>query len=278
MTQIPKFETVLLECHDGIAELKLNRPHVLNAIDPSMLRELGEALDIVESDAAVHVLVVSGEGRAFSAGFDLKASAARGETSAEEWRAILEQDFAAIMRFWDCPKPTIAAVHGHCIGGGFEIALACDITIAAESSLMGEPEVRFGSGIVALLLPWITGPKQAKEILLAGRDRITARQACDWNMINRVVADGDHVAAAKALAEEIVTAAPSSVRLTKRAINRSYDLMGMRQALLHALETDVFIESTGGPERKEFNRIRSEKGLGAALSWRDGRGRHTSQG
>ncbi len=141
---------------------------------------------------------------------------------------------------------------------------------------MGEPEVRFGSGIVTLLLPWVTGPKQAKEILLAGRDRITARQACDWNIINRVVADGEHLAAARSLAEEIMTAAPSSVRLTKQAINRSYELMGMRQALLQALETDIFIESTGGPERQEFNRIRRERGLGAALTWREGRRRQTS--
>ncbi len=133
MTTTTEFETLLLDRRGCIAELKLNRPQVLNAIDPTMVRELREAIDMIEGDDAVRVLVVSGEGRAFSAGFDLKASAARGDTSPEEWRKILEEDFAVTMRFWDCSKPIIAAVHGFCVGGGFEIALACDITIAAES-------------------------------------------------------------------------------------------------------------------------------------------------
>src|SRR6185312_12500510 len=97
-----------------------------------------------------------------SAGFDLKSSAARGPLTIAQWRKVLEDDLDLVLRFWDSPKPTIAAIHGYCIGGAFEIALACDISIAAESSLLGEPEVRFGSGIVAMLLPWITGPKQAK--------------------------------------------------------------------------------------------------------------------
>ena len=86
----------------------------------------------------------------------------------EQWRKVLETDFDFIMQFWDCPKPTIAAVHGFCLAGAFELALACDITVAAEGTRFGEPEARFGSGIIAMLLPWVTGPKQAKELLLTG--------------------------------------------------------------------------------------------------------------
>ena len=82
-----------------------------------------------------------------------------------DWEKQLKLQFDFIMQFWHSPKPTIAAVHGYCLAGAFELALACDITVAAKTTKFGEPEVRFGTGIVAMLLPWITGPKQAKEIL-----------------------------------------------------------------------------------------------------------------
>jgi enoyl-CoA hydratase len=82
-----------------------------------------------------------------------------------------------IMRFWNSSKPTIAAVHGHCIGGGFELSLSCDMTIAARSTILGEPEVRFGSGVLAMLLPWLTGAKAAKELLLSGDDNMSSERA-----------------------------------------------------------------------------------------------------
>lgn len=265
------FSTILFSVEDGIAELRLNRPEVLNAINGAMITDIGRALDQAEADPAVRAIVVTAEGRAFSAGFDLKESAARGETSPAQWRRILETDFDIIMRFWDSPKPTIAAVHGACVGGGFEIALACDITLAADTAVMGEPEVRFGSGIVALLLPWVTGPKQAKEILLAGIDRMDAARALSLGLVNRVVAADTLHDDAMALARTIASGGAEAVRLTKVAINRTYDIMGMRQALLQALEVDIAIESAGGPERTEFNRIRRESGLKAAIAWREAR-------
>jgi enoyl-CoA hydratase len=143
--------------------------------------------------------------------------------------------------------------------------------VAAAGTFFGEPEVRFGSGMVALLLPWITGPKQAKELLLTGNDRISAERALEIGIVNRVVPEGQQLEQAMEIARTIAAAAPASVQMTKRAINRSYEIMGMRQALLAAVETDIFIESSGGPERAEFNRIRKEQGLKAALAWRDAR-------
>ncbi len=141
MTNAEKFSTIRFEENGGIARIILDRPRVLNAIDPEMVLELNTAMDRVAKDDAIKVVVVSGEGRAFSAGFDLKASAARGPLTIAQWRQVLEDDLDLVLRFWDCPKPTIAAIHGYCIGGAFEVALACDISIAAESSLLGEPEV-----------------------------------------------------------------------------------------------------------------------------------------
>jgi len=257
---------------DGrVGVLTFNRADVLNAFNSALIGEVGRALDAFANDSAIHAIVVNGNGRAFSAGFDLKESAAKGVLDTEQWRALIEADFDFIIQFWDCPKPTIAAVHGYCLAGAFELALACDITVAAAGTYFGEPEVRFGSGIVAMLLPWITGPKQAKELLLTGNDRISAERAREIGIVNRVVPDGQQLEQAMEIARTIAAAAPGSVQMTKRAINRSYEIMGMRQALLAAVDVDILIESSGGPERAEFNRIRKEQGLKAALAWRDAR-------
>ena len=254
-----------------IGYLMFNRPAVLNAFDPELIDETGRVLRDLVADEGVGAIVVHGAGRAFSPGFDIKASAQAGDRTVAEWRQVLEQDFDFIMQFWDCPKPTIAAVHGYCVGGAFEVMLACDVTVAAAGTRFGEPEVRFGSGIVALLLPWITGAKAAKEILLTGEDKLGADRAAALGIVNHVVPDGEELAKAADIARSMAAAAPNAVRLTKLAINRSYEIMGMRQALLQALELDVVIESSGGPERTEFNRIRREEGLKAALAWRDAR-------
>ncbi len=266
------YETIRVEVSDeGIAQIVLNRPQVLNAINTVLMREATGALRALQDDSSVRCVVLSGEGRAFSAGFDLKESAAAGERTTDDWRRVLEADFDFIMQFWDCPKPTIAAIHGHCIGGGLELALACDIAIADETAIFGEPEVRFGSGIVAMLLPWMVGPKHAKDMLLTGNDRTNARRAAEIGLVTETVAVGGHVDRALKKAHEIVAAAPLSVLLTKRAINRSFDMRGMRAALLAAVETDLIIETSGGVERAEFNRIRKEQGLKAAIAWRDSR-------
>ncbi len=264
-------QTIRAFTADGIGQIILNRPTALNAINGLMMKEVTAALKGMEEDRSVRCIVLSAQGRAFSSGFDLKESAARNLTTASDWRSVIEADFEFIMQFWDCRKPTISGVHGYCLAGGLELALACDITIASRDALFGEPEVRFGSGIVAMIVPWIVGPKHAKDLLLTGFDRLSAERAGDIGLVTEVVEEGRHVERALEKAREIVAAAPSSVELTKRALNRGYDIRGMRSALLAAAETDVIIEASGGEERTEFNRIRKEKGLKEAIAWRDAR-------
>jgi len=266
------YHTLDVEIADRIGVLTFNRPKVLNAFDPELIDETMSALGTLESDDRVSAIVVRGAGRAFSAGFDLKAGAATaGQRGPKEWRAMLEADFDFIMGFWHCPKPTIAAVHGYCIGGAFELSLACDVTVAAQSTKFGAPEVKFGSGAVALLLPWVAGPKAAKELLLTGDDQLSADRALALGIVNCVVPDGEETKRAIDLARAMAAAAPNAVRLTKLAINRSFDAMGLRDALASALELDIFIEASGGTERAEFDRLRREQGLKAALAWRDSR-------
>ena len=267
------YNTLTVDVADRIAVLTFNRPKVLNAFDGELVGETMVALAALAADDRVAAIVVRGAGRAFSAGFDLKAGAATaGQRGLAEWRAMLEADFDFIMGFWHCPKPTIAAVHGYCIGGAFELSLACDVTVAAQSTKYGAPEVKFGSGAVALLLPWVAGPKAAKELLLTGDDRLSADRALALGIVNHVVPDGEEMDLALAIARSMAVAAPNAVRLTKLAINRSFDAMGLRDALASALELDICIEAAGGAERSEFDRIRREQGLQAALQWRDGRG------
>lgn len=263
------YNTIIVTVEDRVGHIVLNRPQVLNALNSELVREVTQALAALEADDSVRAIVLSGEGRAFSAGFDLKESEQKKYSTTPEWRAVLEADFAFIMQFWNCRKPTISAVHGYCLGGGLELAVACDITVASEDALFGEPEVKFGSGIVALLVPWMVGPKFAKEMLLTGNDRIPAERVLQMGLINQVAPKGGHVALALRIAGQIAAAAPLSVELTKRAINRGYDVRGMREALLLGLDMDVLIETSGGEDRKEFNRIRAESGLKAAIAWRD---------
>ena len=259
--------TTQIEGRVGI--LTFDRPEVMNAFNNSLIEASNTAMDEFIINDAVLAIIVRGIGRCFSAGFDMKESAARGISGEDEWREILTKDFDFIMQFWNAPKPTIAAAHGYCIGGAMELLMACDLAVAGESTFFGEPEVRFGSGIVAMLAPYMVGPKQAKELLLTGNDRFTAQRCYEMGILNRVVADGNEMNAAMEFANQIVSAAPRSVRMTKAAIHRSYELARMGEALLEALETDIQIEADESPERSEFNRIRREQGLKAALAWRD---------
>ena len=137
-----------------------------------------------------------GAGRAFSAGFDLdmEVDTSAGAPDPAAVRRALRNDFDIIMRFWDSPKPTIAAVHGYCLGSAMELALACDLTVASEECFFGAPEVRFGSGIVAMLAPWLAGPKRAKYLLLSGDDQVSARDAHEMGLVNRVVPTGEAAA------------------------------------------------------------------------------------
>ncbi len=268
------YSEILYETEGPLAWITLNRPAKLNAISRTMVTELNAALDRAEADEQVRVIVVKGEGRAFSAGFDLEPPATSNaeptpEQAAAAMRKELRSDFDLIMRLWDSPKPTIAAIHGYCLGGALELAVACDITVAARGCHLGEPEVKFGSGIVALLLPFLIGPKRARELLLTGNDRVTAEQAEAWGLVNRLCDNDWLVHETRSLAREIARNDPLAVRLTKQAINSAFEFPSMREALEHALELDVTIETTETEESRQFNEILNQEGARAAIAWRD---------
>lgn len=262
---------VLSTVEGPIGILTLNRPEVLNALDAPLMAEATEVMKRFQEDENVRAIVVHGAGRAFSAGFDLKASANRDFKDVATIRRDMTRNLNFIMQFWESPKPTVAVVHGFCFAGAFELALACDVTVAAEGTRLGEPEVRFGAGIVAMLLPWISGPKVAKELLLTGSDRIDAERALALGIVNRVVPQDKALTTGKSIAFDIACASGEAVRHTKRAINRTYEAMGLREALLAGLDIDIELNVHSSPEKDEFDKLRRTEGLKAAIAWRDSR-------
>jgi enoyl-CoA hydratase len=275
-----KFDTIVYETEGPLAWITLNRPEKLNAITQRMAEEILLATDKAQCDDDVRVVLIKGEGRAFSAGFDLEGEPNDDLDEDErlsELKRELHHDFELIMRFWDSPKPTIAAVHTYCLGGAMELAVACDLTISSSDCRFGEPEVKFGSGAVAMILPYVCGPKRAKEILLTGNDRITPEQAEAWGLVNRIVRPEQLVDEARKLGMEIARNDQLAVRITKQAVNSTFEFAKMRNALKHALELDIAIESTETEESRKFNEILRKEGAKAAIDWRDRQFGYTGQ-
>ena len=262
-------QCIIFEQREAIGLVMLNRPAVANAINRTMLAELNAVCDAVEADDTIRALVVTGAGGVFSSGFDLKEQAAAPPEGVAPWREVLRDDFDTVMRFWHLSKPTVAAVRGPALAGACELALACDVTVAAEDARFGEPELRFGAGIVVMLLPWLAGPKHAKEILLSGDDEISAQRAYEIGLVNRVVPVGEEVETARLLARRMAAIEPALLKRTKATINRMYRTMGFDASLDMALEQDLLIEAEGTATKREFLEITRTQGLRAAIAWRD---------
>lgn len=265
------FENIAYNVADCVANLTLSRPTRANALNGRMLQEINGAMDLAERDAGVRVVVVAGAGQAFSSGFDLKEQMELRPTGSDQWKSILRKDFDAVMRFWHCPKPTIAAVRGPCLAGAFELSLACDMTIASDTAFFGEPELKFGAGIVVMLLPWFVGPKIAKEIIFLGEDRLSVVRARELGIVNKVVLDASLEAETALLARHLCAIDPGLVKQTKRAINHALERQGLLDALETALAIDLEIEGPGSTDKMAFMDIARAKGLKAALAWRDAR-------
>jgi enoyl-CoA hydratase len=264
-------DVLLSEDIGAVRRLTLNRPGSLNALNDELLEALDEAFAVAAADESVRVLILRGAGRAFCAGYDLNQDAEEGEKDAGTWRAELRRDTDRLLRMLHHPKPVIAAVHSYCLAGGTDLMLACDLAVAADDAYFGYVDVRFGSGVVSMLLPWVVGARVAKELIFTGDDRVPAEQALRIGLVNRVVPRETLDEETLALAEEIAKNEPFVVRAMKASINRAWELAGLPEALDANLELDVEIETANLPARDEFRRITQEEGLKAAIAWRDAR-------
>jgi enoyl-CoA hydratase len=264
-------DVLLSEDLGPVRRLTLNRPQALNALDEELLDALDSALDATASDDRVRVVVIRGAGRAFCAGYDLNEDAMGEPMDAREWRRVLKRDNDRMMRILDHPKPVIASVHSYCLAGGTDLMLACDLAIAADDAFFGYVDVRFGSGVVSMFLPWVIGVRAAKELLFTGEDRVPAPEALRLGMVNRVVPRDRLDEATLELADQIAMNEPHVVAATKRAVNRVWEVAGYRDAMEANVEIDVDIETANLPMRDEFRRITQDQGLKAAIAWRDAR-------
>lgn len=256
---------------DGVAVLTFNRPRRANAMSQHMLREMDSVCQEIAKDDEVRCVIVTGAGSAFSSGFDLKDQADAMPSGVADWVPLLEADFKGIMSFWNLPKPSVAAVNGPALAGGFELMMGCDLAVAVDSAVFGEPELKFGAGIVAMLLPWYVTPKIAKGVIYTGEDTISAQQALEWGLINKVVGADELMGEAFAMARKLARMDPMVLQRTKMAVNRSYEIMGMQAALRSALDIDIMIEGQGTDLKRGFLKVVREEGLGKALAWREAR-------
>ena len=262
---------LLVEDLGPVRRLTLNRPDSLNALSGELMEALEDAFAAAGGDDGVRVVILRGAGRAFCAGYDLKQDAEQGTQDAAEWHRELDRDTRRLLAILESPKPVIASVHSYCLAGGMDLMLACDLAVAADDALFGYVDIRFGSGIVSMFLPWIVGVRAAKELVLTGEDRIAATEAHRIGLVNRVVPRAELDDATLALAEEIAKNEPFVVATMKASLNRVWQLSGLRAALDANVELDVMIETANLPARDEFRRITQEEGLKAAIAWRDAR-------
>jgi enoyl-CoA hydratase/carnithine racemase len=209
---------------DRVATVTLDRPDALNAISTELATALADAVEPLASDPRVRALVLTGAGeRAFCAGADLKQRAGFDDHGWFVQREAFRRGFAAVRR---CPLPTVAAVFGFALGGGTELALSCDLVVAAEDATFGLPEVRLGlvpAGGGTQLLARRVGRSVAKDLVLTGR-RVEAAEALRLGLADRVVPRGELAAAATALAAELAANAPTAVRMAKWALEVGADL------------------------------------------------------
>ncbi|MCY3567054.1 MAG: enoyl-CoA hydratase-related protein [Chloroflexi bacterium] len=259
-------ETIATERVGRVARITLNRPEKLNAISRQLQRELIEALTEAERDDGVHVALVSGAGRAFSAGYDL----AGGSGVATEQASAISRDRDGLeellrnwLKIWDLRLPVVAKVHGHCLAGGTQLATICDVTFVAEDARVGAPQLPLGAGFVASFWAWQVGAKRAKEFFFPVGSMISGAEAAEIGLFNRSL-PADQLEQHVDDYVELVAKTPKEILvLQKKAINRTQEVQGFREALMGGVEIDSIAHFTNPV--LEMNRSLKERGLRATL-------------
>src|SRR5215469_1335892 len=265
------YETVLYRRRGPVAEIVLNRPRVLNALNRQMDLDLMDALAVVSADEEVRAVLLAGEGRSFCAGADLKERANSAPPRAEDIMEEVRQGLV-FSRLWQIDKPTIVAVQGYCLAGGYHLAAMCDVIVAADSARFGEPEVRFANPLLVPVAPFQLGHKRARELLYSG-DFIPAEQARKLGLVSLVVPEVNLMAAARRVALAQAHLPPGAVQAQKRALRFSEERRGFSKALHANAEILAFTLSLQphlqGEEAETFLRTAREQGLKTAVRQRD---------
>jgi enoyl-CoA hydratase len=241
------FECILYEKREGVAIITLNRPQVLNAMNKQLWLDMTEALRDAREDDAVKVVLLTGAGRAFSTGADLKDSKGRTLSAYRDYLEHLQETSREIIRY---PKATIAAVNGYALGSGYELALACDLRLAAAGAKLGSPEAKVSSSVTGgamRLLQDLVGPGKAKELTFTA-EYIDGTEAERIGLVNKVVPDENLMNEAVEMAHKIAANSAFSIKLIKRGLNMA------REISLEALmdyEIEACLATVSSAEREE---------------------------
>jgi enoyl-CoA hydratase len=240
------YRTIIVESHENVGLIRLNRPDALNALSQELIKELGAALDIFEADDEIGALVLTGSDKAFAAGADIK------EMQSKTWPEAFVEDFITDgwERVAECRKPVIAAVAGFALGGGCEIAMMCDFILAAETARFGQPEVKIGVWPGAggsQRLTRLVGKSKSMEMCLTGR-MMDAEEAERVGLVSRIVPAEDLVEDALKTAQQIAQMSRPAAMMIKDLVNRAYETTlseGVRY------ERRLFQASFGTPDQRE---------------------------
>ena len=243
-----ELECIIYDKQDGVAVIRLNRPQVLNAMNKRLWLDMQTALEDARADEGIKVVVVTGEGRAFSTGADLKESKTRSIEDYRDYLVSLQEVSRTIIRF---EKPTIAAVNGFAIGSGYELALACDIRIAAEEAKIGSPEAKVTSSVTGgafRLVQNLIGPGKARELLFTG-EYIDGVEAQRIGLVNRAVPAEKLMETVMEMAAKIAANSAFSLKMIKKGLN-----MAQGETSLEALmdfEVEACLACVSTKERQE---------------------------
>ena len=269
------YEFIKYEVTDnGVAKVLLNRPEKLNALSLPLQAELYECLQAADDDPAVRVITLRGAGRAFCAGYDVTPPQTDEDRRAsEERRGNIRQDIHRLRKtarlmtsVFDLSKPVIAGIHGHVIAGGTDLALHCDMVIAADDANIGFPPVRSMGTPPTHMWTYLVGPQWAKWFMLTG-ETVSGKEAQEMGLVLKSVPAEGLDAAVDGLANKIAKIPWEMLAANKSIVNKALDLMGRNMMQVIAAETDAVSHQSSIV--REFNRISSEEGLKAALAWRD---------
>ncbi len=238
-----EYETILVEVKNQVGLIRLNRPKVLNAMNRQLWTEMMDALEKLGMDDNVKALVITGEGRAFSTGADLKDSKGRSIEAYRQYLESLQEASRKIIRF---EKPTIAAINGYALGSGYELALACDIRIAADNALIGSPEAKVTSSVTGgafRLIQDLVGPGKAKELLFTA-ENITGEEACRIGLVNMAVPLEQLMDQAFAMAEKICANSAFSLKLIKKGLGMAAGEISLEALMDYEIEACLACVST----------------------------------
>jgi enoyl-CoA hydratase/carnithine racemase len=265
------------EVDEGVATVTLNRPEAMNSLTSNLEREMHEALDQADADPKVRCIILTGAGKAFCAGYDMGAEGPDGRPMdptnksvgdyIAHWYHGDRKATANLMHLWNLNKPVIAAVNGWALGGGFWYQLACDITIAAESAVFGQPEVRHISNSTFLLAA-LVGWKHANRYALTG-DHIDSAEALRIGIVNEVVKDEELMDTARALALRIGKVPEAAVRANKAISMMGLQAAGVQSGMIVNAGLSAIVHSSHGPDRERLFQAQREGGLRGYLSARD---------